>query len=137
MTRATRPLFALLLAVLPLSAWGADDPMTAEEFEAYVVGKTLTYSMAGEVYGTEQYLTNRRVLWAFSGDECREGHWYAEERTICFVYDYNPDNPQCWMFWAKENGLGAQFMNDPEGTELSEVDQSAKPLACPGPNVGV
>lgn len=137
MPRAVRFFLPLWLSFLPISGQAADDPMTAQEFEAYVQGKTLTYSLSGEVYGTEQYLSGRRVLWAFSGDECREGHWYQEEKTICFVYDYNPNEPQCWMFWSKDGGLAARYMNDPEGSEISEVEQSPKPMACAGPNVGV
>ncbi len=61
-----RQLLALVL-IAATPALAADAPMTAAEFEAYATGKTLTYAVGGEVYGAEQYLPGRRVLWAFKG----------------------------------------------------------------------
>ncbi|EEW24103.1 hypothetical protein [Rhodobacter ferrooxidans] len=127
-------LAALLLTALP--ALAVETPLSAQQFEAYATGKTLTYSLSGEVFGTEQYLPNRRVRWAYTGDICQEGHWYEDADLICFVYDGEPE-PQCWQFWQTETGLHARFNNDPEGTELSEVEQTEKPLYCAGPDVGV
>ncbi len=121
-----------LVATLPAAA---ERPMTATEFESYVTGKTLHYGSLGSAYGTEQYLPNRRVYWAYIEDECQEGVWYPEGDQICFVYDYDP-TPQCWTFWKREGGLAARFQNDPEGTYLYEVKQSKEPLRCLGPKVG-
>ena len=118
----------------PLCA-AAQEPMTAEEFDAYATGKTLSYAQGAEIWGTEQYLPGRRVVWAFSADECQYGTWYPQGDEICFVYDNDP-TPQCWTFWKQGSGLRARFMGDPDGTELAEVDQSDEPLACPGPDVG-
>lgn len=127
---------ALVLIALTTLPARAETALTAEEFDAYSRGKTLTYSLGGEVFGTEEYLADRRVRWAFSGDSCTEGRWYEDAGLICFVYDEEP-TPQCWKFYRDAGGLRARFMDDPEGTELSEVAQSDKPLACPGPDVGV
>lgn len=126
-------LAACLLCALPAVAQNA---MTADEFDAYSRGKTLTYSLSGQVFGAEQYLPNRRVRWAFTGDTCQEGWWYEEAGLICFVYEQD-GTPQCWKFWKEGNGLRARFNDDPEGTELSEVQQSTAPLICAGPDVGV
>src|SRR5690606_20167157 len=49
-------------------------PMTAEEFDSYATGKTLTYSQYGQIFGTEEYLPNRRVRWQVTGDLCQYGH---------------------------------------------------------------
>ncbi len=54
---------------------------------------------------------------------------------ICFVYNGQPD-PQCWGFTRSDGGLVAQFQNDPEQTLLYEVEKSAEPLLCLGPDVG-
>lgn len=113
-----------------------DSPLSAAEFEAYTTGKTMTYAEGGAVFGTEQYLPGRRVRWAFTGDQCKIGHWYPEGDLICFVYEDTAD-PQCWKFWQDEAGLRARFNDDPAGTELSEVRQTDQPLACAGPDVGV
>lgn len=132
-----RSLLLLLLLSGPACAeTRTAPPMSAEAFEAYTTGKTMTYAQGGEIFGTEQYLPGRRVRWAFTQDECKIGHWYPQDDLICFVYE-DQAQPQCWLFWQDQNGLGARFNNDPEGTELSEVRQTPEPMACAGPDVGV
>ncbi|MFT4151935.1 MAG: hypothetical protein QM656_17165 [Paracoccaceae bacterium] len=126
--------FALLALLMPLRA-GAADLLTAEEFDAYTRGKTLSYTWQGQEFGKEQYLPGHRVMWAFTGDECRHGEWYESAGNICFVYDDDPE-PKCWTFQKGPTGLLAKFVGDPDGTELSEVAQSPTPLGCPGPDVG-
>lgn len=126
----------------PLPAPGAGpergSPLTGAEFEAYSTGKTLTYAQGGVVWGTEQYLPGRKVRWAFTDDECKEGYWFEQaDNQICFVYEAD-GILQCWQFYrAAGGGLLARFVNDPEGTLLSEVAQTDQPLACMGPKVGV
>lgn len=110
--------------------------MTAGEFEAYATGRTLTYAEDGVIYGIEEYLPGRRVRWAFTDDECREGYWYEEAEAVCFVYDDRPD-PQCWTFSRGDRGLIARFLGSENGRELYEARQSTKPLVCLGPDVGV
>lgn len=134
---ALAPALALALTAAPLAPLPATalTRMTAEEFDAYSVGKTLTYAVDGMIYGAEQYLPGRRVIWAFVGDQCRRGLWYEDGGLICFVYEHDPE-PQCWSFYATPDGLAAVYENDPEGSPLVEVDNSPEPLACPGPDVG-
>ena len=134
----TRLALILCLSALPAMAQDGvptSPPLTAEEFDAYVTGKTLSYADQNGVWGTEQYLPGRRVIWAFSEDTCQYGTWYPKGEQICFVYDATPD-PQCWTFWRGAEGLKALFSGD-SATQLSEVRQSDEPLGCPGPDVGV
>lgn len=114
----------------------ADAPMTAAEFDAYATGKTLSYAQDGVVWGSEQYLPGRKVVWAFTEDDCQYGRWFEDRGNICFLYDYDPE-AQCWKFFREASGLRAIFMGADGGTSLSEVAQSTKPLNCPGPDVGV
>jgi len=129
-----------LLAVPILTALAAPAPgaeqMSAAEFERYSTGKTLFYATRGQPYGAEQYLSGRRVIWTFLDGECREGVWYETNGQICFRYEGDPDDPQCWSFYRATAGLMARFENDPEETELVEVHQSREPLICTGPDVG-
>lgn len=127
---------ALIALLLSTSQARAETPMTAAEFEAYATGKTLTYSVDGEVYGAEQYLPDRRVIWAFKGNVCADGIWYEEAGLICFAYENDPE-PQCWNFFSGATGLRAEFTGDAAGSPLSEVGQSPIPLNCAGPDVGV
>ncbi|WP_347312925.1 hypothetical protein [Defluviimonas sp. SAOS-178_SWC] len=129
---------ALLSLCLAFPAAGAEPgpPMTAAEFDAATVGRTLYYNSGGLSYGVEQYLPGRKVIWAFLGDDCRKGEWYEDSGFICFVYEDNPD-PQCWTFFDTEDGLLARFRGDPFGLPLIAVEESPEPMACLGPNVGV
>ncbi|MDT8856050.1 hypothetical protein RNZ50_13710 [Paracoccaceae bacterium Fryx2] len=129
-----RKILALAL-LLPLPAFG-QDALTAGDFEAYATGKTLSYALAGEIYGAEQYLPNRRVRWAFKDDTCRDGYWYEAEGLICFVYEHDA-TPQCWSFYLEDGSLLARYAGDAEGSELSEVAQTPVPLICAGPDLGV
>lgn len=113
----------------------ADAPLSGAEFEAYATGKTLSYAQDGMVWGSEQYLPGRKVIWAFTEDDCQHGHWFEDRGNICFVYDTEPE-AQCWKFFREATGLRAIFMDSDGGTSLSEVGQSSTPLNCPGPDVG-
>ena len=127
-------LIATLLAAAPASAQQA---MSSDAFERYATGKTLFYGNGGVAYGAEQYLPGRRVIWTFLDGECVDGEWYEQAGQICFVYEHAPDTPQCWSFFSEAGGIMARFENDPEATQLIEVDQRPEPLICPGPKVGV
>jgi hypothetical protein len=128
-------LLALFLSAAALPALAAE-PMTAEEFDAYVTGKTLTYSQYGQIFGIEEYLPDRKVRWQFTEDECQYGSWFERDGLICFVYEYDPTE-HCWTFWKEGDGLAALSVNDAPGSELSEVAQTTQGLSCPGPDVGV
>lgn len=128
---------AAALALIALPVFGADErPLTPDEFDAYATGKTLAYALSGEIWGYEQYLPGKKVVWAFEGDECQHGEWYAKDDQVCFTYEHDP-TPQCWRFFQGASGLRAEFVDDPDGTEMSEVSQQSGPLPCPGPDVGV
>lgn len=127
---------SLLLCVVPIAAAAADRPVTPEEFERLVTGKTYSYANGSATYGAETYFDNRRVRWSFLDGECTDGEWYVAGEQICFVYDDIPD-PQCWQFYMRGGRLTARFQNDPTATELYETQQRDEPLYCKGPDVGV
>ena len=72
----TAIVFATLLALVPRLA-NADDagdaPMTAEQFDAFSLGKTLDWMQYGQIYGVEEYLPGHRVRWRADGDICEYG----------------------------------------------------------------
>ncbi|OYX40466.1 MAG: hypothetical protein B7Z02_18275 [Rhodobacterales bacterium 32-67-9] len=125
-----------VMLALPVQSAEPGRPMTAAEFDAATVGRTLFYNSGGQSYGVEQYLPGRKVIWAFLGDDCRKGEWYEDQGFICFVYEDNPD-PQCWSFFDNDEGLLARFKGDPFGLPLIAVEESPEPMECLGPNVGV
>ncbi len=125
-----------LLSLLPAIAHAAERPITAEEFERIVTGKTFSYASGGTAYGAEEYLDNRRVRWTFLDGECFDGSWYPQGEQICFVYDNIPD-PQCWYFFDLGGQLSARFVGQSETTNLFETAVQDEPLYCLGPKIGV
>ena len=128
-------LLATALPAIAAPALAEDTPMSAAAFEAFVTGKTLSYSLAGQVFGTEVYKPDRKVIWAFTKEECREGYWYDKGPEICFVYE-DPNDPQCWLFYSRADGMWARFVGDAADAPLSQVSPSQGPLSCAGSNVG-
>lgn len=128
---------ALAVAVAVAGGAAAEAPLDAAAFDRYTRGRVLAYGIGGEVYGRERYLPGRRVVWAFAGDECRDGKWYedAEAQAICFVYEGDPMH-HCWRFFVTGAGLRAEFLGDPAGTPLVEVSGAGGGLHC-GPEAGV
>ena len=126
----------LLLALIPAAAFSADRPITPEEFERMVTGKTYSYANGTSTYGAETYFDNRRVRWSFLDGECSDGEWYASGDQICFVYEDIP-SPQCWQFYMRSGKLTARYEDDPSATELYVTKQQNEPLYCKGPDVGV
>ncbi len=128
----------MFCAFLPTMAWGNGDPISPEEFERIVTGKTYTYATGGVAYGAEAYLKNRRVQWSFLDGECTEGEWYASGDDICFVYDDDSiPGPQCWRFYLSDGRLAAEFSGNPISSFLYETERQSEPLQCLGPNIGV
>lgn len=114
----------------------ADTAMSGPEFDAYTRDKTFYFAEAGQPYGAEEYLPDRRVRWSFLDGRCKDGQWYEQAGQICFVYEDNPD-PQCWSFFDNPAGLVARFEGASGGTVLYETRQSDQPMMCLGPDVGV
>lgn len=121
------------LVALPAAA---ETPLTAQDFEAHVTGKTVTYRQFDSVFGIEEYLDGRKVRWSTAPDECQYGTWYPQGDAICFVYEYDP-TPACWTFWMRDGALVALSDTGVPGEELYETDASDQGLPCPGPDVGV
>ncbi|WP_210526975.1 hypothetical protein [Rubellimicrobium arenae] len=130
-----------LLVLLALAGPAlAQEPISGEEFEDLVEGRTLTYGEPGqEPYGIEHYFPNRRVTWAFTdSQDCIEGTWYtegpADAPAICFVY--NDDlGPQCWHVFREGEGLRAEFLGDGGPSILYQLEEQKGGLVCGG--VGV
>lgn len=125
---------AFILSLLMTTPALAETPMTGDEFEALVEGKTLTFSTGVSPYGVEYYAPNRRVVWSFRGGDCVNGEWFEEitdsGASICFIYENNVE-PQCWQVFDVDGKIRADFMNTPGTTVLYEAVET-EPLICGG-----
>jgi len=138
---ATLPILALILslaALTPLAARADVAPLDAKAFEALTLGRTFFYTRQGQPFGTEQYLPDHKVIWAFTGDDCLKGTWVAQGDAICFSYEDAPDQTQCWYFNQTDAGLEGHFIGaDPAEPPLIARQSSPEPMGCMGPDVGV
>lgn len=116
----------------------AETLLSPAEFEELSTGNTLTFDRAGQRYGAEQYLSDRRVIWQFSDGTCSFGTWFARDGALCFVYDTGP-GAQCWVFARRGSGFFVRSLGELPGAagELSLSGISTQPLACQAPNLGV
>lgn len=126
--------FFLPLALAAAPAF-AEDPVTADEFDSLTLGRSMTWSDYGTVYGLEQYLPGRRVRWAAIGEDCTLGHWYADGPAICFKYEADSE-PDCWIITRSPTGFDALYTANPPGTPPVAVAETPDPPACPGPEIG-
>lgn len=120
----------LLLA----SAAGAQDAMTAAEFEAFAEGRTLGFSTGGPPYGVEAYCPGRRVRWTEGGRE-HEGVWYPKGPDICFLYKDQQALPgeRCWRLTPTPEGLRGRFTSDPADPRDYRIRALDEPAQCRGP----
>jgi hypothetical protein len=127
---------ALLLSLLIATPVLADTPLDAAGFDAATRGATITYDYGDGIFGTEEYLADRRVRWAFDGDLCIYGVWYQKDDQICFDYENDPD-PACWHYYLENGKIRGLYLGDDTGLEILESSRGGGPLPCAGPDVGV
>ncbi len=116
----------------------AEKPLTGAEFEALTTGRVMDHAVGGRVYGAERYYPDRRVRWAFSGDDCLEGVWYEQGQMICFQYE-DGTGPECWTYYRDGAGMRAISAQDNQSSPANPVAMmpTTRALACLGPEVGV
>ncbi|MFZ1470587.1 MAG: hypothetical protein WAT09_16675 [Paracoccaceae bacterium] len=137
------PLAAILLAAcLPLSAAWADTsvlplpdpplandpPLTADEFDAMTLGKTMDTHSSGGSYGVEKFLPGKRSIWE-DARGCMYGTWEQVGNQICFTYEDDPANPDCWTYHARGDALKAWYFGD-RSNEPIMLYPSDLPMTC-------
>ena len=121
----------LALGCLLASSAAAETPMTGEEFDAYVTGKSIQWRTdANPSYGIERYLPGRQVVWSPRPGFCVEGEWFVRDDAICFTYDNDP-GPECWHIFETGTGLVADLLTGTGNLTVREVNQITEPV-CPG-----
>jgi hypothetical protein len=131
-----RALGLSLALVMLANAAVAETPLSGPEFDANVTGKTVTYDYGNGLFGTEEYLPDRSVRWAFDGDTCIYGTWYQSGDEICFLYQDDP-TPHCWLYFLEGGAIRGRYMGDGGGWEILESERNSQGLSCAGPDVGV
>jgi len=121
---------SLVLWLLLASPTLAQEAMNAEEFDAYVTGRTITFRTAtNPSYGVERYLPGRRAMWSAFDGICQFGVWFESKGDICFRYEGDPEH-KCWTIYDEPDGLRGVFTTRPNSTVIFEVPDRDDPLIC-------
>ncbi|MGL4236263.1 hypothetical protein [Tabrizicola sp.] len=129
-----RALLALTLTALPLAALAqdppaSDPPLSAEDFEAFVEGKTFdTHNQTGR-YGVETFLPGRKAIWR-DAERCLEGTWRPQDDLICFDYIGEP-YPYCWTYHDRGGWLTA-WLNGDRTSEPIMLYPAEEVVTCEG-----
>lgn len=108
---------------------GAQIPLDADAFDSLTRGRIMAHFMGGSRYGAEEYLPDRRVIWA-DENACMHGTWAPRGSLICF--DYKDGQPErCWHYFRDGEGLSARYNGDP-AEPLIALRAQSEPLLCPG-----
>lgn len=122
-------IFAICLTLIcgPLAA---QDSMTAEEFDAHVTGRTITFRTdLNPVYGVERYMAGRRVMWSSIEGICQYGVWFESKGDICFRYEGDPEH-KCWTVYDEPGGIRGVYTTRPPFTVIYEDPDRDDPLIC-------
>lgn len=113
----------------------AETVLTPADFEAFAQGSTVYFSRHGKPYGAEQYLRNRKVIWAFADGTCEFGEWFPDGDRLCFQYEHQ-SSPLCWNYLQTDAGKVVRVVGDDPENDLLVAGQDREHLKCAAPNVG-
>lgn len=103
--------------------------LSAEAFDALTRGKVMNHFQFGEIYGAEQYLPDRRVIWK-DGDGCMRGHWTeTSPGLLCFRYDGVAET-WCWSYLPRPDGGFDALLNGQRGDNPVTLMPGRGPLSC-------
>jgi hypothetical protein len=130
--RGTALILAMALAA-PAFGTGSAGDIPPEEWTDFAAGKTLTYTLGGQVWAHEQYHPdpNSRLVWIELVDgTCMAGTWDYVDGLYCFYWA--DEIPAC--FRHARNGGRIEVIPMENGIQagdtqvMSEVTE--RPLAC-------
>ena len=119
---------ALLALTLPLTALAERRPVTGAEFDALTQGKIMDTYDGGTIYGVERFLPGNRSIWE-DARGCMYGKWQQVGDQICFSYEDDPMNPDCWTYFDEGDGLSAHYRGDPANAPIY-LRPSTTPMTC-------
>lgn len=90
------------------SAIPGGPPLDARAFDALTLGKRMDTFDPLTLYGIEEFLPGQRAIWkdAFG---CKTATWDQVGDQICFSYEDDPENPDCWIYNIHEGELWGWF----------------------------
>lgn len=103
-------------------------PLTAAEFDALTRGITFDTYSYGAIYGVEKFYPGGRSIWQ-DESRCMYGTWAQVGDQICFTYEDDPANPDCWTYFDMGDSLTAYWQGDPSQDPI-ELRPSKTAMTC-------
>ena len=124
-----RALLLCLTFAMPLTAHAEGTPLSGDAFEALTRGKVMNHFQFGGMYGAEEYLPGRRVIWQ-DGEGCMRGHWTeASPGLLCFRYDGTAET-WCWAYIQRADGGFDALLDGKPGDNPITLQPGRGPLSC-------
>jgi hypothetical protein len=99
-----RAIALFVAALFADAAFAGDAPLTADQFDTLTQGTTFDTYDSGSIYGIEKFLPGRRSIWQ-DAERCMYGTWAQVGDQICFTYEDDPANPDCWTYFKTEDSI--------------------------------
>ncbi|MGH1577456.1 hypothetical protein [Planktotalea sp.] len=121
---------ALFLAFLPFSA-SAQQQIAPDLFLDHATGNTLTFSnnRTGTEIGREQFLRRDLSVWVEQSGRCTYGKIEVKGPLLCFKYEDDPRDDNCWMPFMKDKQLLVISRSNFEVQKVSRI--TSEDLGCP------
>ncbi|WP_151720453.1 hypothetical protein [Gemmobacter serpentinus] len=130
--RALTVLAALILPAILATGVQADEaaPLSGDAFDALTRGTVMDhYYEHGGLYGAEEYLPGRRVIWR-DGEGCMRGHWTeTSPGLLCFRYD-GTSATWCWNYVPRADGGLDALLDGEVGENPITLRRGHGPLSC-------
>jgi hypothetical protein len=80
------------------------------------------------LYGIEEFLPGQRAIWK-DALGCKTATWDLVGDQICFYYEDDPENPDCWIYNIHEGDLWGWYEGRSDGPVVRLVPGDS-PMQC-------
>jgi hypothetical protein len=112
----------------PPSDLPAGPALTARSFDALTLGKRFDTFDPNDLYGVEEFLPGQRSLWR-DARGCKSATWYQAGDMICFRYEDDPENPDCWVYKTIDGVLWGWLDGQANGPTVRLIEGTT-PMTC-------
>lgn len=110
------------------SAIPGGPPLDARAFDALTLGKRMDTFDPFTLYGIEEFLPGQRAIWK-DALGCKTATWDQVGDQICFYYEDDPENPDCWIYNIHEGELWGWYQGRSDGPVV-RLAPGDSPMQC-------
>ena len=76
------------------------------------------------------------MIWQTTEGDCDKGRWYPQDGAICYIWESDPEPPQCYELTLDDRTLVFRYLDEPDDPPFRSALESRIPLSCVGPELG-